>query len=591
MAGRIIDINRIPLNDPGTFKLLRRCQTTAIFQLESRGMRDLVKRLQPDCFEDIVALVALFRPGPLQSGMVDDFIQRKKNERRGEAGKVDYLHPSLESVLKPTYGVILYQEQVMQIAQILSGYTLGSADMLRRAMGKKQPEVMARMRSSFVEGAVANGVQSSEAGHIFDLIEKFAGYGFNKSHSVAYALLSYQTAWLKARYPAAFMCAALSTDMDNIDRVVTLIDECLNMGLTIHPPDVNASYLPFTAAADSAIQYGLGAIKGVGEAALTQVLDEREKNGPYLDLDDFCMRIDSGRVNKRVMEALVRSGGMDRLGPNRATLMQRLPDAVRVAEQHQRDLLARQDDLFGVPGSDITSTTSQSKGPIVSEWCEAERLNAERETLGLYLTGHPIDRYLDELSQFTRGRIAAVCGKVESTSGRRQKRDIDTIVAGLVIEVRSKNLSGGGKMGFITLSDHSARLDIVIGPELYESSSTLLVKDNVLVVIGGLGRDNFSGGCRVHARQLMNIDTARRRYARQLEVEIDSASLDDNFLDKFQTAVTPYTGGQCPLVVKYRNATARATLTLGENWRIKPCGELLDKLDSLHEKCDVRLIY
>ena len=273
----------------------------------------------------------------------------RKTSAAGKVGEVDYLHPSLEGVLKPTYGVILYQEQVMQIAQVLSGYTLGGADMLRRAMGKKKPEVMAQMRSSFVEGALKNEVDGDEAGHIFDLIEKFAGYGFNKSHSAAYALLSYQTAWLKAHYPAAFMCSVLSADMDNTDKIVILIEECRQMGLKILSPDVNSSDLSFTAVGSDTVQYGLGAIKGVGEAALSHVLDNRQEQGPYRDLDDFCVRMDLGRVNKRVMEALVRSGGLDNLGPNRATLMKRLPDALKAAEQHHRNQSAGQDDLFGEP--------------------------------------------------------------------------------------------------------------------------------------------------------------------------------------------------------------------------------------------------
>ncbi len=598
-AGHTIDINRVPLNDAKTFALLQRYETTAVFQLESRGMKDLIKRLQPDCFEDIIALVALFRPGPLQSGMVDDFIVRKKNERKGDTGKVDYLHPSLEQVLKPTYGVILYQEQVMQIAQVLSGYTLGGADMLRRAMGKKKPEVMAQMRSSFVEGAIDNGVEGGEAGHIFDLIEKFAGYGFNKSHSAAYALLSYQTAWLKAHYPAEFMCAVLSADMDNTDKVVTLIDECQHMGLSIVPPDVNTSDFSFTAVNADTVQYGLGAIKGIGEAALTHLLEDRKANGHYRDMDDFCRRMDLGRVNKRVMEALVRSGGMDSLGANRATLMKRLPDALKAAEQYHHNQSAGQHDLFGGASTDEVVFSSATVCAAVPEWQEAMRLDAERETLGLYLTGHPIEQFIDELSAFTHGRIKAQCEKIDdsgshsgSHSGnKRRKRDTETVVAGLVIAVRSKNLSAGGKMGFATLDDRSGRLDVVIGSELYETSSTLLVKDTVLVVCGDLGYDDFSGGYRVRAKQIMDINAARQRFARQLVVNVEQSLFGNGFLDKFQETITPYTGGDCAMVVHYTNDTARVPLALGDAWRIKPCGELLEKIDALHTRCSARLVY
>ncbi|MEM7207131.1 MAG: DNA polymerase III subunit alpha [Pseudomonadota bacterium] len=591
-AAERVDVTRLPLNDEATFKLLQRYETTAVFQLESRGMKDLIKRLQPDCFEDIVALVALFRPGPLQSGMVDDFIERKKNEREGKSRKVDYLHPSLEGVLKPTYGVILYQEQVMQIAQVLSGYTLGGADMLRRAMGKKKPEVMAQMRSSFVEGAVDNNVEGDEAGHIFDLIEKFAGYGFNKSHSAAYALLSYQTAWLKTHYPADFMCAVLSADMDNTDKVVTLIDECRRMGLKITPPDVNSSNLSFTAVGTDTVRYGLGAIKGVGEAALSYVLEEREANGYYRDLDDFTSRMDLGRLNKRVMEALVRSGALDQLGPNRATLLKRLPDALKAAEQQHHNASAGQDDLFG-GGDAQANIASASVNEAVAEWRENVRLDGERETLGLYLTGHPIEEYRDELAGFTNGRILDQCEKVESGSsgGRRRKKDIETVTAGLVVAIRSKNLSSGGKMGFVTLDDRSARLDVVIGPELFEASAGIIQKDAVLVVGGELGYDDFSGGYRVRANSILDINNARARYARCLEVSVDSQLFQNGFLERFAQTLEPHKGGVCPTVIRYKNCAAQAPLALGEEWKIKPCGELLEQLADLDDGCSAQLIY
>ena len=306
-----VDLARLPLDDPETYKLLRSGRTTAIFQLESRGITDLVRKLQPDRFDDIVALVALFRPGPLQSGMVDDFIARKHG--RG-AATIDYLHPSLAEILKPTYGVILYQEQVMQIAQTLSGYTLGGADLLRRAMGKKKPEEMATQRSVFVDGAIARGVPAARAGYIFDLIEKFAGYGFNKSHSVAYALLAYQTAWLKAHYPEAFMAAVLSCDMEHTDKVVSFIDECAGIGLEVLPPDVNASSFPFTVAGPGTIRYGLGAIKGVGEGAVEAIVGERERGGAFRDLVDLCRRVDLRLAGKRTLEAMLKAGCFDGFG-------------------------------------------------------------------------------------------------------------------------------------------------------------------------------------------------------------------------------------------------------------------------------------
>jgi len=379
-------IELLPLDDQPTFDLLQAANTTAVFQLESRGMKDLITRLCPDNFEDIVALVALFRPGPLQSGMVDDFINRK----HGRA-EVDYFHPDLEQVLTPTYGVILYQEQVMQIAQVLANYTLGGADMLRRAMGKKKVEVMAEQRDLFMKGAVARGVDADLATHIFDLMEKFAGYGFNKSHSAAYALLSYQTAWLKAHYPAEFMAAVMSADMDNTDKVVGLIEDCHEQRVEVLPPDINQSDYQFSVPDTKSVLYGLGALKGVGEAALDGIIAERKTNGMFADLYDFCRRSDTRKVNRRVMEALIKSGAMDSLGQNRASLMASLSNAVQLAEQNQKNASVGQDDMFG--SSDEPDRHANVHNVEVDDWDDETRLSNEKETLGLYLTGHPITRY------------------------------------------------------------------------------------------------------------------------------------------------------------------------------------------------------
>ena len=361
-------------------------------------MKDLIRRLQPDRFGDIVALVALFRPGPLQSGMVDDFIARKHDT---SGATIDYLHPDLKPVLEATYGVILYQEQVMQIAQILAGYTLGGADLLRRAMGKKKPEEMAKQRSIFVSGAMARGVPEAQATMIFDLMEKFAGYGFNKSHSAAYALLSYQTAWLKAHYPAAFMAAVLSADMDKTDKVVTLIDECAGMKLVVEPPDVNESAYAFQVSGPASIRYGMGAIKGVGESAVQAIIEERAAHGPYSGLPDMCRRVDLQRVNRRVFEALIRSGSLDRIGANRASLTAQLERSLHLGEQNSRAASVGQVDLFGLSAADETP---------VPDWTEAERLAGERETLGLFLSGHPITPYLPDLKALGCARLADVGG-------------------------------------------------------------------------------------------------------------------------------------------------------------------------------------
>ena len=346
-----LDISDIPMQDAKTFELLRSCKTRAVFQLESRGMSDLVKRMQPDHFDDLVALVALFRPGPLQSGMVDDFISRKHDLSKRE---IDYLHPDLKSVLESTYGVILYQEQVMQIAQVLAGYTLGGADLLRRAMGKKKPEEMAKQREVFVTGATERGVAKFTATRIFDLMEKFAGYGFNKSHSVAYALLAYQTAYLKAHYPAAFMAAVMSADLDHTDRLVMIKDDCRKSDLNLLPPDVNQSAYQFSVADDASILYGLGAIKGVGRNAVEAIIVEREQNGTFASITEFCRRIDLEKVNRRALEAMIKSGAMDSFGTTRRSLMHELPGALKSADQEARARAAGQNDMFGIAAAPAT---------------------------------------------------------------------------------------------------------------------------------------------------------------------------------------------------------------------------------------------
>jgi len=369
-----LDLIQLPLDDAPTYDLLQKAQT--------------------DSFEDIIALVALYRPGPLQSGMVDDFIDRKHGRRKLAWPHEDYQLEILKPILEPTYGVILYQEQVMGIAQTMAGFSLGTADILRRAMGKKKPEEMAKQRAGFLAGCTGQGIDEGLAGNIFDLVEKFAGYGFNKSHSAAYALLSYQTAWLKCHHGAAFMSAVLSADMDNTDKVVILVDECATMGLAVDPPDINRSAVRFTPEGESTVIYGLGAIKGVGESALGSLLEERDNNGPFSSLDDLCRRARHGSINKRILEALIRAGACDSLGANRATLWAHLADAIHGADQFHRNKAAGQNDLFGLDDAAPTDTVLVPR----SDWSDRIRLKGEKQTLGLYLTGHPINEHLEELT-------------------------------------------------------------------------------------------------------------------------------------------------------------------------------------------------
>ena len=576
-----LDMAHLPMDDAATYELMKTGHTTAVFQLESRGMKDLIRRLKPDRFEDVVALVALFRPGPLQSGMVDDFIARK---HATDGAAIDYLHPSLQPVLQPTYGVILYQEQVMQIAQVLSGYTLGSADLLRRAMGKKKAEEMAQQRSSFVDGAVARGVEARQAAWIFDLIEKFAGYGFNKSHSAAYAVLSYQTAWLKTHYPAAFMAAVMSADLDDTDKVVTLVDECARMGLSVLPPDLNASGYDFTIAGDRVIRYGLGAVRGVGAQAVEALVQERTRGGPFAGLEELCQRIDLARVNRRVLEALIRAGSMDSLGANRATLMASLDAAVLGGEQTTRDSAAGQDDLFG--GGAVVAVAPAA----LPEWPESLRLAGERETLGLFLTGHPIQRFEADLPRLVSGRLvdlvserAPVAGEGPRFSGGRQ-----VSAAGLIYELRKRN----GRSSFV-LDDRTGRIEVTLFEDVATQYRDLLLKDAVVLVEGSLRFDDFSNAWRIAGKRITLLDSLREKQARRLVLRWPDPSRAQSgaFLSRLQTVLRASGPGPCEVLVRYRGEQARCTLALGADWAIRPTPTLIDELESLVGREGLQLLY
>ena len=567
-----IDITQIPLDDIESYNLLKRAETTAVFQLESRGMKELIKRLQPDTFEDIVALVALFRPGPLQSGMVDDFVNRK----HGRA-KVDYPHPDLEPVLKPTYGVIVYQEQVMQIAQVLAGYSLGGADMLRRAMGKKKPEEMAKQRELFLEGAKNRDISEDTAGPIFDLMEKFAEYGFNKSHSAAYALVAYQTAWLKAHYPAAFMAAVLSADMDNTDKVVGLIDDCRDLGLAVLPPDVNSSKIQFTVADPKSIRYGLGAIKGVGEAALVGIVSERAQGKPFSSLYDFCQRVDMKKVNKRVMDSLVKSGAFDSLGGHRASLEASIPKALLIADQHRKNSDSGQNDMFGLMTVD---EEVHDEEPLVEMpiWSDEHLLTAEKQTLGLYLSGHPIDRYVDELARFVPKKISEL--DAPEAKGY-QRNEIPVITAGLIVAIRTMKSKNGGRMAFITLDDQTARLEVRIFAEAFENYQSLLQPDKLVVIQGKIGQDNFSGGLAATADTVYDMTRAREMCGKSLMISIDNDLGDEGWISSLQQTISPWREGMIPVEVAYKNNTAKTMIRLGDEWNVKPSDALLEDLKAL----------
>ena len=564
----LIDITAIPRDDQDTYKLLTDAQTTAVFQLESRGMKELIKKLKPDCFDDIIALVALFRPGPLESGMVDDYINVK------HGAKAEYAHPLLVPILKPTNGVILYQEQVMQIARELALYTLGGADMLRRAMGKKKPEEMAKERDKFTTGAVANQIDQSIATYVFDLMEKFAGYGFNKSHSAAYALVAYQTAWLKAHYPAKFMAAVLSADMDNTDKVVILIEECRQMKLEIRPPTINISKYKFTVNDADDIIYGLGALKGVGEAAIEEMLKERDEHGLFSGLYDLCKRVDLRKFNRRVLEALIRAGAFDEFDNNRARHLAELPTALKVAEQHGKMAQTGQNDLFGLADD---ADDADAYSTLVEPWSENERLAAEKLTLGLFLTGHPISQYEPELKQFTNGSIMSLRADVERSKGKMEAR-----TAGLVIEVRTRQTKNGKIMGFATIDDRTGRLEIAAFGDVYQKYRDVFSRDSLLIAEGALGIDDYLGTLRLTVEKLYSMEQARETFARSIQLVWNPPERENHsFISKLMATLEPFKGGSCPVGITYSSKLAKTNLQMGDEWRVHPTDELVVRLKAL----------
>ena len=575
-----VDISAIPLEDPKSFRTLQNAETTAVFQLESRGMKELIKRLKPDCFEDIIALVALFRPGPLQSGMVDNFIDRKHGREEISYPDAEYQHECLQEILEPTYGIILYQEQVMQIAQEMAGYSLGGADLLRRAMGKKKPEEMAKQRGTFAEGAKGNNIDPDLAMKIFDLVEKFAGYGFNKSHSAAYALVSYQTLWLKVHYPAEFMAAVMSADMDNTDKIVTLVDECERMGIEILPPDLNAGKYKFTVDSKGRIVYGIGAIKGVGEGPIEAIIEAREIQGAFKDLFDFCAKVDIKRVNKRVLEKLVLAGAMDNLGPHRATLMATLPEALAAAGQHAKAESFGQSDMFGLLTTEPEEV--QQAFADVPEWPEKVWLEGEKDTLGLYLTGHPINQYADELRYYTDGRLVDL---------KPTNKDQLASAVGLVLGVRVMTNKRGRRWAIVTLDDKSARMDVRFFPDMYEQFESLLETDRILLIKGQVSFDDFSGGNTITARDVMDIVQAREKNARALAINVDTQRLEPKIMSQMQSILQAFNGGSCPVQLAVTHPDAEVTLACGARWYVTPEDQLLHDLKQCLGDKAVSILY
>ncbi|GHH51760.1 MULTISPECIES: DNA polymerase III subunit alpha [Gammaproteobacteria] len=513
-----IDIAAIPLDDPATYKdIFASGNTGAVFQFESSGMRRLLKDARPDRFEDLIALVSLYRPGPMD--LIPDFNARKHGQQ-----EIIYPDPRTEAILKDTYGIMVYQEQVMQMAQIVGGYSLGGADLLRRAMGKKVPAEMAKHREIFREGAAKGGVDAAKADEIFDLMEKFAGYGFNKSHAAAYALVSYQTAWLKRHYPAEFMAATLSSDMDNTDKVVGFLDEARNLNLQVLPPRVNESAYMFEAANADTIRYGIGAIKGVGRGACEAIVEERQRGGEYTSLLDFCTRVDSSKLNRRTLEAMINAGALDGLGKNRASLMLQLPEVLKATDQMAKERESGQNSLFG--GPDLSAPAIHLELPESKEWPLAQVLNGERETLGLYLSGHPFDPYREEVKELVGCDLGALEKIVASQQrggggGDGEKRawrpEVNAVLAGMVVGVRRK----GDSQVFVQLEDGRGRVECSAFSDAMAEFGDLLTRDRILIVRGGLREDEFNGGYSLRIRQCWDYEQICAQHAQRLMLRLD----------------------------------------------------------------------
>ena len=575
---RDFDIMSLPLDDPKTYQILCDANTTAVFQLESRGMKELLKKLRPNTFEDIIAVLALFRPGPLESGMVDDFVNRK----HGRAN-VDYFHPDLEATLKSTYGVIVYQEQVMLISQIIGGYSLGGADLLRRAMGKKKAEEMAEHRGLFEQGATKKGYDPKVAVKLFDLMELFAGYGFNKSHSAAYALIAYQTAWLKAHHPAEFLAATLSSDMDDTGKMQIFWRDCLANGLKVLPPDVNASGFRFEPVADEycatgqpprTIRYGMGAVKGTGQGAVEEILRARQ-NGPFTSLFDFCRRIDRHSVNRRSIEALIRAGAFDQIEPNRAALIGSLATAVEAADQAERS--ANQVSLFG-DDSDAVVAVELARVPA---WDLRARLSEEKLALGFYFSGHLFDSWRDEVRQF----VSKPLSRIEPS------RDVQW-VAGVVASTRT-TITRRGKMLFVVLDDGSAQLEVAVYAELMEQHRNRLREDQLLIVQAKISNDEYSGGMRVVAENIFDLQLARETRARVLRIRLNGqadAAILKRMLNPYRAAPENGFPGT-PVEVIYQTAHGACTMRLGESWRVRLPDALVEQLSTWVAPADIEVSY
>ncbi len=556
-----LDMQRLPLDDPETYKLLCRADTTGVFQLESSGMRGILVRLQPENFSDIVALVALYRPGPLDSGMVDNYID-------GKHGRIPitYELEELRPILEPTYGVILYQEQVMKIASVLANYTLGEADILRRAMGKKIPEVMAAQRERFLAGAKENGIELTKANHIFDLMEKFAGYGFNKSHSAAYALIAYQTAYLKAHYPVEFMAALLNSVLNNTDQVVKLINECRDKGIEVLPPDVNVSERDFTVV-EGKIRFGLGAVKNVGESAVEAILAVRSKEGKFRSIFDFCDRVDTSRVNRRVLEQLIKCGAFDSIHGDRARTFAAIDEALERAQVRQRDRKSGQLNLFDLLKAQGKGSVGEPELPEVASWDSRTTLQFEKEALGFFISGHPLDHYREQIERLCTANTQKV---------KERKEGAKAVLCGLLTVTKELNTKKGERMAFLVLEDKEGTLEVVAFPEAFRRAVPLLEGEEPLVVVGTVQHDEK--GSKIIAEQILSLEEARHQTVESVRIFLNTDSLDRDALERLRHLLVTHPG-ECPVILNLNvDGKAEAVIDLNSKLKVNPSVSFMEEM-------------
>ncbi len=568
----VFSVGRLSLDDPRTYELLGRGETAGVFQLESSGMRDIIIRMKPQGFEDLIAILALYRPGPIQSGMVDDFIKRKKGTTR-----IAYDHPHLEPILKDTYGVIVYQEQVMQIARTLAGYSLGGADLLRRAMGKKDPAVMAKEKVPFLEGAKKQGIDLRKAESIFELMAKFAEYGFNKSHSAAYALITYQTAYLKAHFPVEYMAALLTSEVENTDKIVKYIYEARQMAITILPPDVNESRWDFTVieaherdtvepgSTIGSIRFGLAAVKNIGVSAIEAMIEAREEKGLFTSLADFCRKVDQRRVNRRVLEALIKCGAFDGTGARRAQMMEAIDMMMDQATRHQEREAVGQTGLF-----DGMEEERDPPLPDVPEWNESRLLSLEKESVGFYISGHPLAAFENDIKRYATATTETLA---EIPDGK------EVTICGIIAGLKPKMTKKNEKMAIASLEDLSGNVEVIVFPDLYRTTSHLLLTETPLIVAGQL--DKSEQGNKIKAVRIHLLTDVKRKNTARVDIRLSAAGLTQDDLLKVKEILLRYRG-DIPVFLRLQNPTRKESLiSVGREIRVTPSDKLISEIEAV----------